>query len=72
MHIIRKKKTELEKKSHPKLMYEMKWAQAEDFCEMKVMPRMFLDHFPHHIFETVTNILNDKMNTGSVLSVNKI
>ncbi|CAO1340078.1 unnamed protein product [Diamesa serratosioi] len=70
LHIISRKKTELEKKNQ--LTYEMKWAQAEDFCELKVMPRMFLDHFPQNIFATVTNILNDKINTGSVLSVNKL
>lgn len=72
LHIIRKKYTKLEKKSQPKLMYELKWAQPEDFCEMKLMPRMFNDHFPHNIFETVTNILRDTMNTGSALSVNKL
>lgn len=72
MHIIRKKKTKQEKKDQLKLTYEMKWAQSEDFCEMKIMPRMFLDHFPQNIFETVTSILNDRTNTGSVLSVNKL
>lgn len=71
LHIIRKKK-EKKKKSQPKFIYELKWAQPEDFCEIKLMPRMFLDHFPDNIFETVTNILNDTMNTGSSLSVNKL
>lgn len=72
LHIIKIKSTKLEKKSQPKSTYELKWAQPEDFCEMKLMPQMFNDHFPHNIFKTVTNILKDTMNTGSALSVNKL
>lgn len=27
----------------------MRWAQAEDFMELSVMPRMLLDHLPENL-----------------------
>lgn len=67
---MRKKKTEADKKSGASL-YEMRWAWPDDFTEMKVMPRMILDHFPHNIFKVVTRILNDRK-CDSILSLNKL
>jgi sn1-specific diacylglycerol lipase len=51
----------------------MRWATAEDFTELKVMPRMLLDHFPDNIFKTITQILEDqKPSNGSVMSVHDL
>lgn len=53
--------------------YEMRWATAEDFSELKVMPRMLLDHFPDNIYKTLTTVLEQqKTTTGSVTSLNSI
>lgn len=49
----------------------MRWATPDDFLEMRVMPRMFLDHFPHNIMKVLTSILKDRKN-DSTLSVDKI
>uniref|UniRef100_A0A8W7P7A3 sn-1-specific diacylglycerol lipase n=1 Tax=Anopheles coluzzii TaxID=1518534 RepID=A0A8W7P7A3_ANOCL len=74
LHIVRRKKTELEKKSNSGgPTYEMRWATAEDFTELKVMPRMLLDHLPDNVFKTLTTILEDqKTHNGSVLSLQEI
>jgi sn1-specific diacylglycerol lipase len=51
----------------------MRWATAEDFTELKVMPRMLLDHFPDNIHKTLTKILEDqKPTSGSVMSVHHL
>lgn len=34
LHIMKKKKSEIEKKTSP-TVYEMRWAQPEDFTELK-------------------------------------
>ncbi|KAG5678518.1 hypothetical protein PVAND_008185 [Polypedilum vanderplanki] len=71
LHIMRKKKSEIDKKSTQTSIFEMRWAQPEDFTELKIMPRMMLDHFPQNIMKVLTRILNERKN-GSVLSVNEI
>ncbi|KAL7050484.1 hypothetical protein ACKWTF_004097 [Chironomus riparius] len=70
LHILKKKKSEIEKKTSP-TVYEMRWAQPEDFTELKVMPRMMLDHFPQNIMHVLTKVLNERKN-GSTLSVDCI
>jgi hypothetical protein len=68
LHIARKK-TDGDRK--PTNSFEMRWATPEDFLEMKVMPRMMLDHFPHNILKTLTTILKDRK-SDSILSIDKI
>jgi sn1-specific diacylglycerol lipase len=51
----------------------MRWATPEEFTELKVMPRMMLDHFPDNIFKVLTQVLNErKDSTGSILSLHKL
>jgi sn1-specific diacylglycerol lipase len=42
----------------------MRWATPEDFLEIKVMPRMMLDHFPINVAKPLTKVLkeNAKLN----------
>lgn len=40
--------------------YEMRWATAEDFTELKVMPRMLLDHLPENVYKTLDTILREQ------------
>lgn len=35
----------------------MRWATAEDFMEMRIMPRMLLDHLPENVFKTLNAIM---------------
>ncbi|XP_039446380.1 diacylglycerol lipase-beta-like isoform X1 [Culex pipiens pallens] len=74
LHIVRRKKTELEKKTNTGgPTFEMRWATAEDFMELKVMPRMLLDHLPDNVFRTLTRILEEqKTHNGSMLSLQEI
>lgn len=74
LHIVRRKKTELEKKTNTGgPTFEMRWATAEDFTELKVMPRMLLDHLPDNVFRTLTKILEEqKTHNGSMLSLQEI
>ncbi|XP_076251583.1 diacylglycerol lipase-beta-like [Rhynchophorus ferrugineus] len=61
LHIASRKKTKAERKSGtggPD--YEMRWAVAEDFMELKVMPRMLLDHLPDNIYKVLDKILRDE------------
>ncbi|XP_076766853.1 diacylglycerol lipase-beta [Xylocopa sonorina] len=50
----RKKKGKKEKK------FRMRWAQAEEFSELVVMPRMFLDHLPETMEETLGILLKQQ------------
>lgn len=40
--------------------YEMRWATPEDFKELRVMPRMLLDHLPENVLKTLDNVLNEQ------------
>lgn len=50
--------------------FEMRWASPEDFTELKVMPRMFLDHLPDNMFRALTTIIEDQKasTVGSTMS----
>lgn len=49
----------------------MRWAAPEDFTELKVMPRMLLDHLPDNILRTLTTVLDQqKANAESITSLN--
>jgi sn1-specific diacylglycerol lipase len=38
----------------------MRWCQAEEFQEFRVMPRMVTDHLPDNVFKTLTTILEEQ------------
>ncbi|XP_065203555.1 diacylglycerol lipase-beta [Planococcus citri] len=63
VHVTRKKKTKEERKAAKKLKvlngddFEMRWATCEDFLEMRIMPRMLLDHLPENVFKTLNAIM---------------
>lgn len=40
--------------------FEMRWCQAEEFQEFRVMPRMVLDHLPDNVFNVLTTVLEDQ------------
>lgn len=71
LHIVRKKKKAESGQCSRKGNFEMRWATPEDFSDMKVMPRMLLDHFPQNIMKVLKNILLEH-NSDSILSVDKI
>lgn len=74
LHIIRRKKTEIEKKTKTGgPTFEMRWCQPEEFQEFKVMPRMVLDHLPDNVFKTLTTILEEqKSSKASNLSLQSL
>jgi sn1-specific diacylglycerol lipase len=43
LHIVRKKKSEVDKKSANPTCYEMRWCQAEDFLELKGIIKLFFN-----------------------------
>ncbi|XP_044755828.1 diacylglycerol lipase-beta-like [Coccinella septempunctata] len=61
LHIVSRKKTKSEKK-HGKggPSFEMRWATAEDFMELKVMPKMLVDHLPDNVYDTIQTVLNEQ------------
>lgn len=40
--------------------YEMRWAQAEEFTKLTVMPRMLLDHLPENIERALATLLEQQ------------
>lgn len=36
----------------------MRWASPEDFNEMRIMPRMLLDHLPENVLKTIDAVLD--------------
>lgn len=41
----------------------MRWAQAEDFMEMSVMPRMLLDHLPENLELALATLIKQQDET---------
>ncbi|XP_013180657.1 PREDICTED: sn1-specific diacylglycerol lipase beta isoform X2 [Papilio xuthus] len=61
LHIVRRKRMGIEKKVRTQEpTYEMRWACAEDFMELQVMPRMLLDHLPENVHRTMQTVLEEK------------
>lgn len=64
LHLVRCKPEKSEGKSKKQIekerKYEMRWAQAEEFTELTVMPRMLLDHLPENIERALTTILEQQ------------
>lgn len=40
--------------------YEMRWAQAEEFTKLPVMPRMLLDHLPENIEQALATLVEQQ------------
>ena len=38
----------------------MRWAAAEDFMQLAVMPRMILDHLPKNVDKVLDTILQEQ------------
>ncbi|KAL4705773.1 hypothetical protein ACJJTC_006554 [Scirpophaga incertulas] len=63
LHIIRHKPIGSERNhSKQEHKYKMRWATAEDFTELVVMPRMLLDHLPDKVLEPIKKILDECSN----------
>ncbi|XP_029663024.1 sn1-specific diacylglycerol lipase beta-like [Formica exsecta] len=64
LHITRCKLENTEGKSKKQLAkerkYEMRWAQAEEFTKLSVMPRMLLDHLPENIELALSTLLEQQ------------
>ncbi|KAL4091877.1 hypothetical protein QTP88_026489 [Uroleucon formosanum] len=67
LHITKKKKSKEQKKADKKsgtnsneYNYEMRWATPEDFKELRIMPRMLLDHLPENVLKTIDNVLEEQ------------
>lgn len=44
----------------------MRWSTAEEFMELKVMPRMLLDHLPENVFKTLDTLLKEKKDVEDI------
>lgn len=61
LHITRRKKTKQERKTGTGgPTYEMRWATAEEFMEIKVEPRMLLDHLPENVEKVLDTVLSEQ------------
>jgi len=61
LHITHRKKTKQERKTGTGgPSFEMRWAAAEEFQELKVEPRMLLDHLPENVHKTLETILSEQ------------
>lgn len=60
LHIARKKKTKDDKKAGNGDSFEMRWVPAEDFTEIRIMPRMLLDHLPENVYKTLDTVINEQ------------
>ena len=48
----------------------MRWANVDDFCDMKVMPRMLLDHLPDNVFDALRTILEEQQKSNGISLTN--
>ncbi|XP_076236236.1 diacylglycerol lipase-beta [Calliopsis andreniformis] len=63
LHIIRRKSKDSDEESNNKeKIYEMRWAQPEEFTELIVMPRMLFDHLPKSIQKALTTLVEKQNN----------
>ncbi|CAB0010550.1 unnamed protein product [Nesidiocoris tenuis] len=40
--------------------YEMRWLTPEDLLELRIMPRMLLDHFPYNLLKAIATVLEEQ------------
>lgn len=52
--------------------FEMRWAAAEEFTELKVEPRMLLDHLPENLEKVVDTVLSEQRTDISDFRRNRI
>lgn len=43
-------------------IFEMRWAQPEEFTELIVMPRMLLDHLPENVGKVLNRLAEQQKN----------
>lgn len=61
LHITYRKKTGAEKKSGIEgSKFAVRWAIAEEFMQLAVMPRMILDHLPENVDKVLDTILHEQ------------
>ncbi|XP_046681043.1 diacylglycerol lipase-beta-like isoform X4 [Homalodisca vitripennis] len=60
LHIVHKKKSKEEKRRADEKTYEMRWLSPDSFDELRVMPRMLLDHLPENVYKVLTTILDEQ------------
>ncbi|XP_073981995.1 diacylglycerol lipase-beta-like isoform X2 [Rhodnius prolixus] len=60
LHIAPKRKTKDDRKSDDDETYEMRWLSPEDFLELRIMPRMLLDHLPHNLLKAISTVLEEQ------------
>jgi sn1-specific diacylglycerol lipase len=61
LHITYVKKSATDKKSGIRgSKFAMRWAVAEDFMQLAVMPRMLLDHLPENVDKVLDTILQQQ------------
>ncbi|KDR23659.1 Sn1-specific diacylglycerol lipase beta [Zootermopsis nevadensis] len=61
LHITYRKKSGTDKKSGARRsQFVMRWAAAEEFMQLAVMPRMVLDHLPENVEKVLETILQDQ------------
>ncbi|XP_043272623.1 diacylglycerol lipase-beta-like isoform X2 [Venturia canescens] len=63
LHLARCKPSQPDKSkkvSKKERQYEMRWAEAEDFMELSVMPRMLLDHLPENLEFALATLLRQQ------------
>lgn len=51
---------DIKKEDEGKHKYELRWAAAEDFVELSVMPRMLLDHLPENLEKALGTLIEQK------------
>ncbi|XP_053625212.1 diacylglycerol lipase-beta-like isoform X2 [Plodia interpunctella] len=68
LHIVRRKRMGIENNEEDderkvrtqEPTFEMRWACAEDFMELQVMPRMLLDHLPENVHRTIQTVIDER------------
>ncbi|KAK9512943.1 hypothetical protein O3M35_001247 [Rhynocoris fuscipes] len=60
LHIAPKRKTKDDKRSEDDETYEMRWLTPDDFLELRIMPRMLLDHLPHNLLKAINTVLEEQ------------
>ncbi|BES97276.1 neural stem cell-derived dendrite regulator [Nesidiocoris tenuis] len=60
LHIATKRKSKDEKRTDDETTYEMRWLTPEDLLELRIMPRMLLDHFPYNLLKAIATVLEEQ------------
>lgn len=61
LHITYKKKTKQERKTGTGgPTFEMRWAGIDEFTDLKIEPRMLLDHLPENVEKVLDTVLSEQ------------